>query len=264
MSSSSASAPGTGTVVELEQDGPTLVIAINRPAQRNAVTREVSLAVAAALDRLDADDSLRVGILTGQGGNFCAGMDLKAFLAGERPEIAGRGFGGLTERGPEKPLIAAVEGFALAGGFELALACDLIVAAENATFGLPEVTRGLVAGSGGLVRLPKRIPPSIALQYALTGDRLDAPTAQRWGLVNAVAAQGCALAEAKVLASRITRNGPQAVAMSKRIVHESGTWPADEVWEIQKPLVDAVLATEDAREGARAFAEKRDPQWTGR
>ena len=191
-------------------------------------------------------------------------MDLKAFAAGQRPELEGRGFGGLTERGPDKPLIAAVEGFALAGGFELALACDLIVAAEGATFGLPEVSRGLVAGSGGLVRLPRRIPPAIALQYALTGDRMDAPTAQRWGLVSDLLPDGQALTGALALAERIAANAPLAVAMSKRIVCESAGWTPEDQWQKQKPLVDAVLATEDAREGARAFAEKRSPVWSGR
>jgi enoyl-CoA hydratase len=252
------------SVVEIEKRGATLVIAINRPAQRNAVNREVSEQIAAGLDLLDGDSALRVGILTGRGGSFCAGMDLKAFLDGQRPELEGRGFGGLTERSPQKPLIAAVEGYALAGGFELALACDLIVAAETAVFGLPEVCRGLVAGSGGLVRLPARIPRAIALQFALTGERMDAQTALHWGLANELAPEGEALDAALGLAARIERNAPQAVAMSKRIVNESPGWPQAEIWARQTPLVDAVLATDDAREGARAFAEKREPRWTGR
>ena len=159
----------TDAPVEIDQVNATLVIAINRPAQRNAVNQAVSLAIAGALDRLDNDPGLRVGIITGRGGSFCSGMDLKAFLNGERPELQGRGFGGVTEAPPTKPLIAAVEGYSLAGGCELALACDMIVAADNAWFGLPEVTRGLVAGSGGLMRLPRRIPAAIALEYALTG-----------------------------------------------------------------------------------------------
>ena len=182
--------------VLVESRDGVMIVTINRPAQRNAVTRAVSLAIAAALDTLDERDDLRVAVLTGAGGSFCSGMDLKAFVAGERPELEGRGFAGVTERSPVKPLIAAVEGFALAGGCELALACDLIVAAENAAFGLPEVSRGLVAGSGGLVRLPRRIPAGIALEYALTGARMAAPDAHRWGLVNRLAASGEALAEA--------------------------------------------------------------------
>ena len=251
-------------IVEVERHDAVLVIAINRPDRRNAVTAAVSVAIADALDRLDSDAGLSVGILTGRGGTFCAGMDLKAFLAGERPELEGRGFGGLTESPPQKPLIAAVEGFALAGGCELALACDLIVAADDANFGLPEVTRGLVAGSGGLVRLPQRIPRAIALEFALTGDRLDAKTAFDRGLVNRLTPPGGALDGALALAARIVRNGPLAVRMTKRIVNESAAWPQQEIWERQRPLVESVLESEDAREGAAAFTEKREPVWSGR
>ncbi|MEA3132519.1 MAG: enoyl-CoA hydratase [Gammaproteobacteria bacterium] len=250
--------------VHIEQQGEILVVSIDRPRQRNAVNQAVSTAIAGALDRLDQEPELRVGILTGRGGTFCAGMDLRAFLAGERPEIENRGFGGLTESPPRKPLIAAVEGYALAGGCELALACDLIVAADDAWFGLPEVTRGLVAGSGGLVRLPRRIPAAIALEYALTGERMDAPTAHRWGLVNRLTASGGALSGALALAERITRNAPLAVAMTKRIMRESGGWHDEELWHRQRPLVESVLASDDAQEGARAFADKRAPQWRGR
>ena len=250
--------------VHVEQVGATLVVAIDRPECRNAVNQAVSLAIAAAMDRLDQDATLRVGILTGRGGCFSAGMDLRAFLDGEPHELQGRGFGGLTASPPQKPLIAAVEGFALAGGCELALACDLIVASEDASFGLPEVCRGLVAGSGGLVRLPLRIPPAIALEYALTGERMGARTAHGWGLVNRLVAPGTALTAALELAETITRNGPLAVATTKRIVTESAAWAPAEVWARQAPLLHAVLASEDAREGARAFAEKRAPRWQGR
>lgn len=250
--------------VIVEEHGATLVIAINRPQQRNAVNRSVSLAIAAALDELDARADLRVAVLTGNGGSFCSGMDLKAFVDGERPELAGRGFGGLTERPPRKPLIAAVEGFALAGGCELALACDLIVAAETAWFGLPEVCRGLVAGSGGLLRLRRRIPPAIALEYALTGDRMAAPVAHGWGLVNRLAAPGEALVAALALAASINANAPLSVAMSKHIMAEADGWPAAETWDRQRALVEPVLTSVDAQEGARAFAEKRAPVWQGR
>ncbi len=249
--------------VQIEVHDGVLVIAINRPRQRNAVNRDVSLAIAAALDRLDAEPGLRVGVLTGRDGCFCSGMDLKAFVDGERPELNGRGFGGLTEKSPAKPLIAAVEGFALAGGCELALACDLIVAAEDAWFGLPEVSRGLVAGSGGLIRLPRRIPPAIALEYALTGERLAAPLAHHWGLVNRLAPSGGALAEALRLAGQIAANAPLSVMMTKRIVTESEDWPMDGIWERQRPLAEAVIGSQDALEGAGAFAEKRIPVWRG-
>ena len=253
----------TDAIVEIEQIDATLVIAINRPAQRNAVNQAVSLAIAQALDQLDTDSALRVGIITGRGGAFCAGMDLKAFLDGERPELKGRGFGGVTEAPPKKPLIAAVEGFALAGGCELALACDLIVAAEDAWFGLPEVTRGLVAGSGGLVRLPRRIPPAIALEYALTGERMSAPIANLWGLVNRISPAGQALTEALALAGQITANAPLSTLMTKRIIRESASWTEEEIWARQRPLSESILASEDAQEGARAFAEKRAPNWKG-
>ena len=254
----------TGAPVEIEQVDATLVIAINRPAQRNAVNQAVSLAIAGALDRLDNDPGLRVGIITGRGGSFCSGMDLKAFLNGERPELQGRGFGGVTEAPPTKPLIAAVEGYSLAGGCELALACDMIVAADNAWFGLPEVTRGLVAGSGGLMRLPRRIPAAIALEYALTGERISAPTAHHWGLVNRLTSSGEALTEALALAAQITANAPLSTLMTKRIIQESASWGEDEIWDRQRPLTEFVLSSEDAREGARAFAEKRAPVWKGK
>lgn len=250
--------------VLIERHEGILVITLNRPAVRNAVNRAVALGVAAALDELDADPEMSVGILTGAGGSFCSGMDLKAFVAGERPEIEGRGLVGLTERPPRKPLIAAVEGYALAGGCEIVLACDLVVAAEDAKFGIPEVTRGLVAGSGGLIRLPKKIPAQIALEYALTGEHFGASEARAWGLVNRLCAPGEALATALDLARVILRNGPLAVQMTKRIMSESASWPAAEVWDRQRSFVEGILATEDAREGALAFSEKREPKWQAR
>jgi enoyl-CoA hydratase len=250
-------------VLSEERDG-VLILTINRPNVRNAVNRAVALAIAAGLDELDNNPTVSVGILTGAGGTFCSGMDLKAFVTGERPEIEGRGLVGLTETPPKKPLIAAVEGFALAGGCEIVLACDLVVAAVNAKFGIPEVTRGLVAGSGGLIRLPQKIPAQIALEYALTGEHFSAIDARAWGLVNRLCPPGQALQTALELAQAIQRNGPLGVQMTKRIINESKSWPADEVWDRQRGMVESVLATEDAREGALAFAEKRPPQWQGR
>ncbi len=249
--------------VLVDREGPVMVITINRPAVRNAINRATSEAIAAAMDILDSDASLSIGILTGSGGHFCAGMDLKAFLKGERVELEGRGLAGIAERPPLKPLIAAVEGYALAGGCEIALACDLIVAADNAQFGIPEVRRGLIAGSGGLMRLPQRIPPQIALEYALTGKPMSAKDAAHWGLVNRLTLPGGALAEARALALEISQNGPLAVRMTKHIMSQSPNWTADQKWPQQNAILEQVIASDDAREGALAFSEKREPRWTG-
>ena len=241
-----------------------LVITINRPEARNAVNGEVAAGIAAALDALDSRDDLTVAVITGAGGTFCAGMDLKAFLTGERPSIPGRGFAGLTQAPPAKPLIAAVEGYALAGGCEIALSCDLVVAAENAKFGLPEVKRGLVAAAGGLLRLPRRIPYQVAMELALTGEFLDARRGHHFGLVNRLTAPGGALDGARELAAAIAANGPLAVRATKAVVAGAADWPADAFWERQQVIVEPVFTSADAREGARAFAEKRLPRWTGR
>lgn len=249
--------------VLVDREGAVLIITINRPAVRNAINRETSQAIAHAMDQLDADPTLAIGILTGSGEHFCSGMDLKAFLQGERVELEGRGLAGLVEQAPSKPLIAAVEGYALAGGCEIALACDLIVAAENAQFGIPEVRRGLIAGSGGLMRLPQRIPRQIALEYALTGKSMSATEARQWGLVNRLTLAGGALAGARALAAEISANGPMAVRMTKRIMAESPTWPADQQWVRQREILEQVIASDDAREGSLAFSEKRAPRWTG-
>ena len=249
--------------VRVVQEGKLLVITLCRPAMRNAIDRATSQALADAMDRLDSDDTVTVGILTGEGGHFCSGMDLKAFVKGERIELPGRGLGGIIETPPKKPVIAAVEGFALAGGFEIALACDLIVAADNAQFGLPEVKRGLMAGSGGLLRLPQRIPRQIAMQYALTGDLMSAAQARQWGLVNLLTLPGEALGEAKTLAYKIAANAPLAVSVSKQVVSDSLHWPADERWQRQNALLEFIIHSNDAKEGATAFSEKRPPLWTG-
>lgn len=245
-----------------ERRGRVLVITINRPEVRNAINLAVSQGLADALDELDADADLSVAILTGAGGNFSAGMDLKAFAAGEFPYIAGRGMG-FTEKPPVKPLIAAVEGNALAGGTELVLATDLIVAARNATFGIPEVKRGLVAGGGGLLRLPERIPYQKALELALTGDTFTAEEGASFGFVNTLAEPGGALDAAIALAERITANGPLAVAVTKDVIVKSRGWSDDEKWQKQMELIVPVFGSQDAKEGAAAFAEKRAPHWTG-
>lgn len=251
-------------VVSVMRDGELVIIAIERPEARNAVNLAVAEGIAAALDTLDGDDSLRAGVLTGAGGTFCAGMDLKAFVAGERPFHAERGFAGIVRRPPVKPLVAAVEGWALAGGFEVALACDLIVASREARFGIPEVKRGLVAAAGGLLRLPSRIPYHLAMELALTGEPIGAARLHDAGLVSRLTEPGGALAGARELATAIAANGPLAVAASKRILVEAPGWPADELWVRQGEIADPVFVSEDAREGATAFAEKRLPVWRGR
>lgn len=251
-------------VVLTEYAGGVAVVTINRPEARNALDAEVARGVAAAMDELEARDDLVVGILTGAGGSFCSGMDLKAFLRGEDPSIPGRGLAGITQAPPAKPLIAAVEGYALAGGCELALACDLVVAAQDARFGLPEVRRGLVAAAGGLLRLPQRIPYQVAMELALTGEFLDAPRAHTLGLVNRLTAAGGALAAARELAATINGNGPLAVRATKSVIAGAGGWPAGEFWDRQRVIVEPVFTSDDAREGALAFAEKRPPRWSGR
>ena len=240
-----------------------VIITINRPEQRNAVTRAVSYGVCEAVDEMDRNPALRAGILTGAGGNFCAGMDLKAFLRGEVTRVEGRGILGIARTPPKKPLIAAVEGYALAGGFESVMACDLVVAARNAQFGLPEVKRGLVAGAGGLMRLPRLIPQRIAMEICLTGDMVPAERLYQHGLINALVEPGQALAEAVKLARRIIANAPLSVAASKRIVVEQQDWPLDRMFDLQDPISAPVIASKDAREGAAAFAERRAPHWKG-
>ena len=241
-----------------------LVATLNRPDARNAVNAALAEGVGRALDELDDDDGLAVGVLTGAGKGFSSGMDLKAFVAGESPYYGDRGFAGIVQRPPRKPLIAAVEGFAVAGGCEIALACDLIVAARGARFGVPEVKRSLVAAGGALLRLPRRLPSGVAMELALTGDPIDAERAHELGLVNALAEPGEALDTALELAGRIAANGPLALTATKRILTEAPTWPEEEFWARQGEISGPVFGSEDAREGAVAFAEKRDPVWKGR
>ena len=248
----------------VERRDAVLLLTINRPRVRNALDAKVSHEIAAALDELDADAGLRVGVLTGAGGTFSSGMDLKAFGAGERPVVEGRGLAGFAQKPPRKPLIAAVEGYALAGGFEVVLACDLIVAARDAVFGLPEVKRSLLAAGGGLIRLPRRIPYPVARELALTGDPVGAERAAELGIVNRLTEPGGALDAALELAAGIAANGPVAVAAAKEVLGFAAEVGEQEAWERQAPINAAIGASEDAKEGARAFVEKRAPVWKGR
>jgi enoyl-CoA hydratase len=245
-----------------ERRGRTLVITINRPQARNAINTAVSQGLADAIDELDESPELSVAVVTGAGGNFSAGMDLKAFSAGEIVIVPGRGLG-FTEKPPVKPIIAAVEGYALAGGTEVVLATDLIVASKAAQFGVPEVKRGLVAAGGALLRLQHRIPYQKALELVLTGDNFTASEAADWGLVNVLTEPGQALEQALALADRITANGPLAVAKTKEVVVKSADWTSEEMWQKQLELVIPIFQSKDAQEGALAFAEKRAPKWTG-
>ncbi|EGD59190.1 short chain enoyl-CoA hydratase [Novosphingobium nitrogenifigens DSM 19370] len=246
-----------------EISGNVLIVTLNRPEAKNAMNKAAAEGIAAAMDRLDADGALRCAILTGAGGTFCSGMDLKGFLRGESPSVPGRGFGALSQWTPKKPIIAAVDGYALAGGMELALACDLIVAHGGAKFGIPEVKRGLAAAAGGLIRLPRQIPPRIAMELALTGDFITAQRAYELGFINQIT-EGPAIEAARVLAARIAENGPLALIASKAIVRDSHEWTEADMWGRQQAYIDPVFTSQDAREGAAAFAEKRKPNWQGK
>ncbi|MFI4985122.1 MAG: crotonase/enoyl-CoA hydratase family protein [Solirubrobacterales bacterium] len=250
--------------VVAERRGDTLLITLNRPEVRNAVNAALAAGVAGALDELDGDDSLSVGVLTGAGGFFCAGMDLGAFVKGESPWFGDRGFAGIAQRASRKPLIAAIEGFAVAGGMEIALACDLIVAAKGAKIGIPEAKRSLVAAGGALLRLPRRMPYHVVMELALTGDPLPAERFHEFGVVNSLAEPGSAVDVALELAERVAKNGPLALAASKRILQEQFDWSSAEMWEKQGAISGPVFASEDAKEGANAFKDKRDPVWQGR
>src|ERR671931_1950506 len=232
-------------VLTERRDG-VLVITLNRPEARNAVNRAVAEGVAAALDELDGDDELRAGVITGAGGTFSAGMDLKAFLRGELPVAGDRGFAGITRRAARKPPLAAVEGPALGGGFEIALACDLVVASRSASFGFPEVRRALIAGAGGLLRPPPRIPYHAAMELALTGEPLAAQRAAALGLVNRLVEPGTAVDAALQLAALVARGGPLAVEASKRILAGAAGWGEEEAWRRQDELAAAVAASHDA------------------
>ncbi len=247
-----------------ERRGNVLLITLNRPEVRNAVNGAVAEGVAGALDELDGDEGLSVGILTGAGGFFCAGMDLGAFVRGESPWFGDRGFAGIAQRTARKPLIAAIEGFAVAGGMEVALACDLIVAARGAKLGIPEAKRSLVAAGGALLRLPQRMPYHVVMELALTGEPMLAERFHEFGVVNRLAEPGGALDAALELAATLAKNGPLALIASKRILQEQWDWSTAEMWERQAAISGPVFASEDAKEGASAFKEKREAVWRGR
>lgn len=246
-----------------ERRGSVLLITINRPEVRNAVNGAVAEGIAHALDELDADGDLTVGILTGAGGYFCAGMDLGAFVTGERPWFEDRGFAGITQRAARKPLIAAIEGFAVAGGMEIALSCDIVVAAAGAKMGIPESKRSLVAAGGALLRLPRRMPYHVVMELALTGDPMPAERFHEFGVVNRIAEPGTAVDVALELAAAIAKNGPLSLMASKQIIQEQQDWTLEDMWARQGEIAGPVMVSADAKEGASAFKEKREPVWKG-
>ncbi|HXQ47743.1 MAG TPA: crotonase/enoyl-CoA hydratase family protein [Caulobacteraceae bacterium] len=249
--------------IEFRLEGHTAVMTVNRPQARNAINAAVARGLSDGYARIVADPAIRVGVLTGAGGHFCSGMDLKAFVAGEAIDISGVPYGGANNRVVNKPMIAAVEGSALAGGFELALTCDLIVASRAARFGLPEVKRGLVASGGGLVKLTRQAPVRVAMEMLLTGEPMDAERLHAHGVVNRLAPEGEALAVALALADTIAANGPLALEVTMIVARRALDWPASEAFDRQREFTAPVFQSADAREGALAFAEKRKPRWTG-
>jgi enoyl-CoA hydratase len=253
-------------MVEYRQEGRVAVLTINRPEARNAVNGAVARGMEEALDRLEEDEGVWVGIVTGEGPVFSAGADLKAIASGQAADLQTKrgGFGGITARERTKPLIAAVDGPALAGGCEIVLSCDLVVASTNARFGIPEVKRSLVAAAGGLFRLPRALPRTIAMELALTGDPIDAERAHHFGLVNELVEPGTALQAALALAERINANAPIAVRESRRVVLEGMLADDDTAWKITGEAMARAMSTEDFAEGPRAFIEKRPPEWKGR
>ena len=247
-----------------ERRGHVEILTINRPEARNAINRATAIALGEALDACESDDEVWVVILTGAGDKaFSAGMDLKAFAAGEFP-VTDKGFGGITQRDFPKPLIAAANGAALAGGFEILISCDMVVAADHAKFGIPEASRGLIAGGGGLIRLPKRIPLAIAYEMALTADPIDAARAYELGLVNRVVPGNQVLDQAIALAERIAKNAPLAVRTSKDVMKRSRELSEEECWNLNSEAFGLIGRSADALEGAIAFAEKREPSWQGK
>lgn len=249
--------------VEFRIEGEVAVMTLNRPEARNALNGAVMQGLGEGYAEIVRNPAIRVGVLAGAGGNFCSGMDLKAFASGEKMDVSGIPYGGANNVVVDKPIIAAIEGYALAGGFELAMLCDLIVASRTAKFGLPETKRGLVPGGGGLVRLPRLAPMRVAMEMVLTGDTYDADTLHQHGLINRVVGEGGAFAAAMDLANKIAANGPVAVSVVKKVMQMAADWPTSESFDRQREYVAPVFLTNDAKEGARAFAEKRAPKWTG-
>ena len=262
-------------VVRYEADGHVAVITLNRPKALNAVNSELADAVGGYLEEAAANPEIRAIVVTGEGRAFCAGADLKEIAAGrgvgptQHPEW---GFAGLAQHWVPKPLIAAVNGYAMGGGTEIALACDLVVASEEAAFGLPEVKRGLLAGAGGVVRLQRQIPIKLALQMALTGDAVPAAIARDWGLVNDVVPADQVLPRALALAGRIAENAPLSIQYTKTVLYQTATagsdrnpaWNGGDPWQVNAEAMSVVFGSADAIEGATAFAEKRPPAWTGK
>jgi enoyl-CoA hydratase len=255
----SDAATTTNDTVLTEVRGRVLLITLNRPEAMNAINTDLAQGLLAAIDRLDNDDALTTGVLTGAGRGFCAGMDLKAFAAGGPP----KGFDGFIRNGARKPLIAAVEGFALAGGLEVAHTCDLLVAAKGIKLGIPEAGVGLFAAGGALLRLPRRVPYGVAMEMALTADPITAEQAFAYGLVTRLAEKGEAANVALELAERIARNAPLSVAASKQVLRETQGRTEEEFWDMQAPVMRTVFSSDDAKEGPRSFAEKRAPTWSG-
>ena len=249
--------------LKVTEHGRVLVLTMDRPQARNAMSMQMAQEIADAMTLLDERDDLSVAVITGANDTFCAGMDLKGFARGERPVVEGKGFAGLVRQPPHKPLIAAVEGYALAGGFEIVLACDLVVASSSAKFGLPEVKRGLTAAAGGLLRLQERIPYHLAMELVLTGRMWPATEAADVHLVNRIAEPGRALEVALELAEEVAANAPLALAASKQVLMRSVDWPLEEKFDRQEEYVDPIRRSADAKEGALAFVEKRAPRWTG-
>lgn len=247
------------SAVLTERRGRVMVITLNRPEAMNAINGALSEGLRSAVQELDSDSGLTAGVVTGAGKGFCSGMDLKAFSRGEDigPMLE------FVQNGATKPLVGAIEGFALAGGLELALSCDLLVAARGAKLGIPEVGVGLFAAGAGLFRLPGRVGYGTAMEMAITGDPITAEEAADHGLVSRLTEPGGALGEALALAERIARNAPLAVAASKQLIRATQGATEEELWKIQRPHMATVWKSDDAKEGPRAFAEKRPPEWTG-